>query len=140
MKDTLVLDPNLDRDDFQDQYLNFVRQFLRLHKVPVQENAFCNLVNEITKNIWDHAEGRGEISLEFEGKKLSFEIKDYGTGAHDLKLIKRCGSRLVGNRVNYGNGLCNGMIAALAKINKVRNFRIDTQCGFKYTGHIILTH
>jgi hypothetical protein len=140
MKETLILNPDLSRVDFQRHYLAFVKQFIEKHRPPIQVNGFCMLVNEITKNIWDHTDGKGQIILEADGEALNFEIKDYGTESYDLEEIRQVGSRLAGNHINHGHGVCGEMIKGLAEGNKVKNFQVNTSHGFTYSGSIPFLH
>jgi len=140
MKETLILNPALSREGFQRQYLTFVKQFIEKHQIPIQVNGFCMLVNEISKNIWDHANGKGQITLEAVDETLNFEIKDYGTESYDIEKIRQAGSRLAGNHINHGHGICGGMIEGIAEGNKVKNFHVDTSCGFTYSGSIPFLH
>jgi len=139
MKETLILDSGLQRNDFKIHCIKFVRNFLAQNKISIQENAFCMLVNEICKNIWDHASGKGEISLELKQFGLFFEIKDHGTGKYNLETVRKQGSSLKGNGINRGFGICGGMIQSTADILSVTDFKINTDCGFKYSGTTPLT-
>ena len=96
-------------------------------------NGFLMFLNEVVKNIYDHAEGKGFVLLEKEGLVIRFMIKDYGTESYDLAEIKKAGSKKPFNGVNYGAGICMNGIEDLAKGVGIV-LQIDTSCGFTYTG------
>jgi anti-sigma regulatory factor (Ser/Thr protein kinase) len=89
------------------------------------------LINEIAKNIFDHAEGRGYLRITKQGNDFHFLIKDEGTESFDFKTCSTQGSRLAGNGVNHGIGLdCITGIAEGLRIDLI----IDTTKGFSYSG------
>ncbi|MEI8339201.1 MAG: hypothetical protein WCF94_00880 [bacterium] len=97
-----------------------------------QLNGLIMFVNEIVKNIWDHADGKGGLKMvELENGDISFEIWDDGQEAYDLKLIGKRRSRLVGNGINFGIGL--EMIPDFAKCLSVSDFKMDASKGFRYS-------
>ena len=90
------------------------------------------LINEIAKNIWDHAHGIGSLSIvSKEDVSFEFEIKDGGTEAFFFQACIN-NSRLAGrSKVNKGTGL--EMILDYAEVLEIR-LKIDTHAGFAYSG------
>ncbi len=99
------------------------------------DNGFAMFMIEIVKNIYDHAEGRGMVTLTKKGHILKFEVKDFGTKSYDLEEIRKKGSTKarIGNKVNFGAGICGYAIDDLAQGIGV-TFTVDTTHGFCYTG------
>lgn len=94
--------------------------------------VFLMFLNEIVKNIWDHADGEGRAFLSQRERGLFFEIKDQGKESHDLAILKGGGTSKPNSGVNYGIGLSH--IEDWAKAAKVKELAIDCSCGFRYTG------
>ncbi len=98
------------------------------------------LVNEIVKNIFDHAGGKGFLLITKDqgGRNFEFIIRDEGQGSYDFEKCLTGPSRLAGNKINCGLGL--GIIRDLAESLNI-DLSIDTSKGFsysgKYTAHII---
>ncbi|MFA6602035.1 MAG: ATP-binding protein [Candidatus Paceibacterota bacterium] len=88
------------------------------------------LINEIAKNIFDHAHGMGSLVIELKNGAFEFEIKDNGEETHDFESCSNH-SRLAGNGVNFGTGL--RIIRDLAQSLGV-DLQIDTSKGFSYSG------
>lgn len=115
----------VDRRDFlvkaRDQVMEFTGQKMLLDR----------LLNEIAKNIYDHADGRGSLTIiEWEPEIFEFEVHDFGEERYDLDHCKNH-SRLAGNGKNHGAGI--GIILQLAKVLKI-DLRISTVRGFRYHG------
>ncbi len=88
------------------------------------------LINEIAKNIYDHAEGKGYLEIIPEGDSFKFLIKDHGEKTFDFEFCKR-NSTKAGNGINFGTGLeCIGDYADSLGIE----LHIDTSKGFSYSG------
>lgn len=94
--------------------------------------VFLMFLNEIVKNIWDHADGEGRVFLSQKKRGLFFEIKDQGKKSYDLAALKGGGTSKPNSGVNYGIGLSH--IEDWAKAAEVKEFSIDCSCGFRYTG------
>jgi anti-sigma regulatory factor (Ser/Thr protein kinase) len=88
------------------------------------------LIQEIAKNIFDHAEGKGSLRIVLKDGSCEFEIKDEGQEAHDLRACMGH-SRLAGNGINRGVGL--EMIADMALAFGI-DLRVDASKGFCYSG------
>ena len=88
------------------------------------------LINEIAKNIFDHAHGLGSLIIKNQNGAFEFEIKDDGESAYDFETCSTC-SRLVGNGVNFGIGLKT--ICELARDLDI-DLCINTSKGFSYSG------
>lgn len=90
------------------------------------------VINEIAKNIFDHANGRGSLVIRrLKGGFFEFHIQDGGVEAHDFEYC-RTHSRLAGKtRHNYGIGL--EMIEELSGGLGI-HLKIDTSHGFSYSG------
>lgn len=89
------------------------------------------LLNEIAKNIFDHAKSEGYLRITKQGDDFHFLIKDEGTETFDFGTCSTQGSRLAGNGINCGIGL--GCIKDLAEGLKI-DLIIDTTKGFSYSG------
>lgn len=89
------------------------------------------LIHEIAKNIYDHAGGTGELTIEeIEPDVFSFSIRDCGTITYEFeKCIGR--STKAGNGVNCGVGL--RIIRDHAAFLDI-DLKIDTSKGFSYSG------
>lgn len=94
---------------------------------------FVSFMNEIIKNVYDHAENRGHIHLKKESASIQFEIKDYGTGTYNIEELKKLPSSKEGSGVNSGIGL-SLMIPGMAESLEIKDFLVDASCGFTYTG------
>jgi hypothetical protein len=94
------------------------------------DTGFCILMMEIAKNIFDHAGGKGSLTLMRVGKMFEFEIKDEGTQSHDYEKC-RGQSSLRGNGINFGVGL--DAIPDMAKTLGI-DLKIDCSRGFCYSG------
>ncbi len=95
-------------------------------------NALIQLVLEIIKNNWDHAEGKGSLAVtERSPGTFEFRVTDGGTAPVDLEIACR-GSTKAGNGTNYGIGM--GMIKDLGAMTCFTDFKIDTTAGFTYSG------
>ncbi|MEI7480487.1 MAG: hypothetical protein WCJ59_02560 [bacterium] len=92
-----------------------------------------SLLVEIAKNIYDHANGRGSLTITpQDDETYLFEIWDEGTGGYDFEeIIRSEKSRLKGNGVNCGAGLTQ--IQDYAD-TFTTSFKIDTTKGFRYSG------
>lgn len=88
------------------------------------------LINEIAKNIFDHARGRGSLAIRARGDSFKFVIKDDGDGAHDFEHCLKH-SALAGNGINYGKGL--RAILDMAESLRIE-LRVETSKGFSYSG------
>jgi len=88
------------------------------------------LINEIAKNIFDHAHGLGSLVIKPVDGSFEFQIKDDGQKDHDFE---HCSAhpRLAGSGVNFGVGLRT--IRELAQSLGV-DLQIDPSKGFSYSG------
>lgn len=102
--------------------------------------AFIMLLNEIVKNIYDHADGQGEVTVVRDGDVLSFTARDFGTKSFDLTEIRARGSTKAGNGMNFGIGVCRGLIEQLAHSVGMTGagLSLDTSKGFSYSGSFTL--
>lgn len=108
---------------FRDKILDFLGQDEGVN--------FYMFFKEAIKNIYDHAEGKGECNLEkIDEKTISFEIKDYGTESYDFSFLKERGTEKK-TAYNFGVGLRHVEEMGL-KLGL--DFNVDTSKGFKYTG------
>jgi len=99
-------------------------------KVTGERMTLDALINEIAKNIFDHAEGKGFLVISKEGDLFKFVIGDCGKKSYNFnKCINH--STLVGNGVNHGIGL--GMIQDYAEDLGIK-LDVDTSKGFCYSG------
>lgn len=94
-------------------------------------NLLGMVVNEIVKNIWDHADAKGTLKIERRNdEEFWLQIEDDSSLEYDFSsLVGK--SRLTGNGINHGYGL--SMISDMGKM-LCADFRIDTKSGFKYSG------
>lgn len=111
------------------------RTFLKQIRVAVMDltgeiMTLDALIDEIAKNIFDHAGGLGSLVIEPKNGSFEFTIKDQGQKEYDFEFCSR-GSRLAGNGVNYGAGL--SIIKDLAQCLSI-DLQIDTSKGFSYSG------
>lgn len=88
------------------------------------------LINEIAKNIFDHAHGLGYLVIKRREGSFEFEIKDEGQEGHDFEHCSTH-SRLAGNGVNFGIGLRT--IRDLAQSLGI-DLQINSSKGFSYSG------
>ncbi len=124
---------NISREDFEENFEKFFEKSLGdLGKYP-QDIQFYMFLWEVVKNIYDHANGRGEMILLVEGHDLSFVVRDFGKKSFDLEKIKKRGSTKAGNGINFGFGVVGGGINALAKGIGI-DLKLDTSRGFRYSG------
>lgn len=113
-----------DRDTFLSQIRSAVM------KVTGERMTLDALINEIAKNIFDHADGKGSLVIYREGDSFEFVIRDCGKESYNFnKCIKH--STLVGNETNFGIGL--RMIQDYAEGLGIK-LSIDTSEGFSYSG------
>jgi anti-sigma regulatory factor (Ser/Thr protein kinase) len=110
------------------QFLNYIRNSI----IIFTRNAMLIdvLINEISKNIYDHADRKGEIIITQIGGKYFFIVRDYGCNEYTF-------SNCIGHSTKKGNGVnCNmglGMILEYAESFKII-LCIDTSKGFCYSG------
>lgn len=93
-------------------------------------SALDILINEIAKNIFDHAHGLGSLVIEILDDSYEFEIMDDGVMPYDFEHCKK-NSTAVGNGTNCGFGL--GIITTIPRDGEI-DLRIDTSRGFRYSG------
>jgi anti-sigma regulatory factor (Ser/Thr protein kinase) len=96
---------------------------------------------EIFKNIYDHADGYGEITFterESEPDVFDFVAFDYGSKSYDFKSCVR-NSRFHGDYTDHPNNGSIGLssILDLSEMTGV-TLKIDTAKGFRYEGIIDL--
>lgn len=111
------------------------REFLRRIRVIIIDlvgstSVFDALINEIAKNIYDHAHGLGSLVIEILDGSFNFEVMDDGKISHNYEYCRN-NSTLKGNLTNCGIGL--GIIKDLAESEEI-DLRIDTSRGFLYSG------
>jgi hypothetical protein len=114
----------------------FIQEFLRVVSEFVDEpmnSPLPRLLYEIAKNIYDHADCSGKLSLIWRDlDHCEFEMSDNGTMPHDLEFCRQ-NSRLAGKTdVNCRLGL--GIIQDISSMENFENFHVDTTRGFKYSG------
>ncbi len=124
---------HIDRDVFlSEKFIRVLRKFLEEPTVEDDQYlVFVMLAKEIVKNIYDHADGKGEATFIKNSDSLSFEIKDYGTVEYDLVALQGGGSTKH-TSYNRGIGLCR-MIPDMADVLGI-NLHTDCTKGFTYTG------
>jgi len=116
--------------NYIDQILEFLDPSLGIS----QSARLVRLFYEIIRNIYDHADGKGQLYLKDDGQTISFEIKDYGSRAYDLEAIIAIGvSSKAGSGRNFGLGLIGGMIKGYANSLGI-DLIIATSHGFCYSG------
>jgi len=111
---------------------NFIAENVNFFGVDIN-HSFLLLLVEIAKNIYDHANGKGELVFLMDGDEVDFVIRDYGTKKYWLFWVKLFGSTKSGNGINFGKGLSGGMIERCAKDLGI-DLKIDTTSGFCYSG------
>jgi hypothetical protein len=129
-KRIITLDGRIkDRHRFLDQITEPIDALVhgRIHA-----NTMLMFFREILKNIYDHAGGTGEMTLEETKRGIDFKIKDFGREAYQLDAHKTMPSSKAGNGVNFGVGL--SLINGMAKDLKIIDFRVDCSRGFTYSG------
>lgn len=109
------------------EFLNYIRNSV----IVFTRNVLLDvLINEISKNIYDHAGKKGELTIIQKGGKYFFIIRDYGGDEYTF-------SDCMGHSTKRGNGVnCNlglGMILEYADAFKII-LCIDTSKGFCYSG------
>jgi hypothetical protein len=109
-------------------FLNQIRSAVM--KVTGEKMTLDALINEIAKNIFDHADGKGSLVICREDDLFDFVIKDCGKKSYNFEKSKNH-STLVGNGINCGIGL--GMIQDYAEDLGIK-LNIDTSEGFSYSG------
>ena len=101
-------DPELPREEFLNLFRQHVRPFIK------REWGLEYALREITKNFYDHANGKGCIRIVIQGSLIIWEAYDFGPGHPDesIKTIedavdhaKRFGSSKKIPNVNAGGGL-----------------------------------
>jgi anti-sigma regulatory factor (Ser/Thr protein kinase) len=126
-----MLEMTFDGSDADRQhFLDCIREAVMLYTGELMK--LDALLNEIAKNIFDHAGGRGYLQIDsVEEDSFYFLIRDEGTESFDFETCSTQGSRLAGNGINYGTGLsCIKDIAEGLNIDLI----IDTTKGFSYSG------
>jgi anti-sigma regulatory factor (Ser/Thr protein kinase) len=98
----------------------------------IQANAMIMFFWEITKNIYDHAGGKGRAFFEETETGIRFKIEDFGVEAHDTDALIAQGSSKSGNGTNFGIGLW--MIRGMANDLGIIDFKVDCSKGFVYSG------
>ncbi len=126
---------SLPREEFRMQAKKIFLEFLGKDI----NTTFFFIFNEIVKNIWDHAEGQGELRITKFTDKITFDIWDHGIHAHSLEEIRKQGSSKLESKINFGMGIASGFIESAAKSLEIKDFTIDTSCGFRYTGTFYLS-
>jgi len=119
---------NISRKDFLQNFTNSTIVF-----VGEKHTGFVMLLREILKNIYDHADGLGQITLVNDNDSICFDIFDFGTESFNLMQIKAGTSTKSGNGINFGSGIIGGMIEDYASALKIE-LEIDTSNGFRYKG------
>lgn len=110
------------------EFLNRIREGVT--RLTGEAMTLDALINEIAKNIFDHAHGMGSMVIEPENGMFRFEIKDDGEDGYDFEYCTTH-SMLVGNGVNFGVGLRT--IRDLARSLNI-DLCIDSSRGFSYSG------
>lgn len=114
----------LDRDEFLQssrvQVIDFIEEQMTLDA----------LLNEIAKNIFDHAGGKGSIFIERTGSQYTFCIKDDGTEPVNLADCAKNWSS-INPGTNFGIGL--NLIKLFAEDLGIA-LKIDTSKGVSYSG------
>ena len=116
------------REEFLDGFMIFLDG-----SVGVRNQALVIMFMEIAKNIYDHAGGNGVATFLLSDHAIHFFIRDYGIETFNLDSIRKSGSSLAGNGVNYGVGIAGGAIESIARGLKI-GLRINTSRGFAFRG------
>lgn len=100
---------NISRDEFLESFKTKIRVFIQ------GEWNLDYILREIVKNFHDHArDKRGHITINFTGRKISFEAYDFGPGHPDpsvctiedaVEHVKKFGSSKYCYGINAGLGL-----------------------------------
>ena len=117
----------------REKFLDDFREKIESHFLRQSNIGLIMFFTEIVKNIYDHADGKGEAIFSTKHDLIQFSIKDYGTESFDMKKIKEAGSLKTGNGLNYGLGISQGMIEKMAQDLGI-SLRINTSCGFSFFG------
>ena len=113
------------------EFLKAIRKEL-IETLTMRAQILITLITEISKNIYDHAEGYGTLEIkEIELGVFSFDIQDKGNEAHDLGYCRNH-SRLAGNGTNFNAGI--RIIQDIAEMPNFEHFKTDTTKGFHYSG------
>ncbi|MCX6787423.1 MAG: ATP-binding protein [Candidatus Kaiserbacteria bacterium] len=88
------------------------------------------LINEIAKNIFDHANKIGSLSIVRKGNSFEFSMRDGGQNYYDFdECLNHSTSAM--NGINFGVGLKT--IRDFAEFLGI-DLHIDTSKGFSYSG------
>ena len=100
-------------------------------------NAVIMIFHEMIKNIYDHADGLGEVHFEERLEQpniFDFKVFDYGTGQYNFEGLIRT-SRLSGHPDHPQNGAVGlYLIQGYATQMDGVSIRINTSHGFHYEG------
>ncbi len=118
-----------DRCEFLGQITEPIDRLLRGR---IHIHTMLMFFREILKNVYDHADGMGRMTLEEDAHGIRFEILDFGTEAYQFDVLMAKPSSKAGNGINYGVGL--GLIEGMAASLKIIDFRLDCSRGFTYSG------
>ncbi len=117
MNDELLIEFNgrsKKQDKFLSDFVHTAAGFLDEEK-RIHANEMVTFLQEMVKNIYDHAEGKGKVKLTRIGRGIHFKVEDFGDKRHD-----------------FGQGLF--LIQGMARDLKIIAFEINCSRGFTYTG------
>ncbi len=123
------------RNVFTRKWKDQLRKFLEDRNIEAW-NGIIMLLQDMIKNIYDHAQGKGRLEVVLEGDRLSFLVRDYVLKSYDWAEIKKHGSTkayLPGNTVNYDQGIRGNLITGPVEDLNCK-LEIDTSAGFTYVG------
>jgi glucose-6-phosphate-specific signal transduction histidine kinase len=131
-KISIIFDKEIkDRKKFIDVYIQIIKATL----LDETEVNFIRPIMEIVKNIYDHANGEGELILKkINEESLYFEIFDYGNNYYILEKLKHDGISTLASAKNAHN-FDFGLSKILEFGQKLcQNFEVKTSKGFYYSG------
>lgn len=121
------------REDFLDVVIDYL--ISRFHAKYYFSNIFIRLIHEITKNIYDHALGKGRVTLKENARFVKFLVEDENTDKVYIKIIQKHGYS-TGKPENNNKGIGIMMIKDLAiQRHNIFDFKRDTsKGGITYSG------
>ncbi len=124
---------DMERDAFFRPFRDTFIPFLKRRFPRANWQQMYSLMKEILKNIYDHADGKGEAYILYDAmnRHLYFEIRDFGTKSYDLEALRKAGTS---KKTEYNRGLGLAfMIFDLAKGLYIP-LKVDASHGFTYIG------
>ncbi len=123
--------------DNRDLFLDASKDYLKENYALKYKNwtMFISLLYEITKNIYDHARGKGKMTLIETNEAVEFLIEDENTTLVDFSVVDLMGYS-TGKRENHNIGIGMQMIKELGNCNpNIFDFKRDnSNGGVTYSG------